>query len=365
MRKWLMLAPLVVPFVYVFLIPLRPAWPELALFAAFVAAYRQSHIAAKGREWSIAAQIAALFFMGVLESPWLLSLGLYPAICMSLLPSYRRIAGMAGTMAACFCGSILWFGERASVPWSYAWLPLIAAVAILPFYLRMYRRSCELKGELRDANAEIARMVKNEERRRIARDLHDTLGHQLSLIALKSELAEKLAAREPDQAAEEARDVQRITRATLLQVRELVSDMQAIDIEEEFRQAEGILRSAGISFEGALGSPLKTVPVVRNILGMCLRECVTNVVRHSGADRCEVFLREEPGSYVLSVQDNGGGMASDRGRLERFGNGLLGMKERLLLIEGKLDWNSDRARGTNVTITVPRIGKPNAMEGAG
>ncbi|MBB6671922.1 sensor histidine kinase [Cohnella nanjingensis] len=365
MRKWLMLAPLLLPFFYL-LWPKRLIGFELILFLIFAAGYRQSYVDAKRREMYIIVQIIAISIMAAVANPWLVGLGLHPAISMSWLSSYRRISGMAGFMLASFCGTLFLFdGGLLSVAWRHEWLPLILALAAVPYILKLYQMSCEVKSKLRDANDEIARLIKNEERQRIARDLHDTLGHQLSLITLKSELVERLIAGHPNQALEEARDVQQISRSTLLQVRELISDMQSIDIGEEFRQAEEIFQSAGIAFEGVNRSSLAAVPIIQNILGMCLRECVTNVIKHSGADRCKATLCEEPGQYMLHVQDNGTGMARDSSRLEQFGNGLLGMKERLLLIEGKLELVSDQAWGTRVSITVPKIAKPNIAEVVG
>ncbi len=360
-----MLAPLLLPFLYLFFWPFRPAWLEMLLFVLFAAAYRQSYMDAKRREGYIVAQIAAVSLIGWIEGPWWLSLGLYPAISMSLLPTYRRIGWMVGILLVSFGAATFAAYGQEDWSWRFAWLPIILAIAAAPYIMKLYQISCENRDRLREANDEIARLVKQEERQRIARDLHDTLGHQLSLITLKSELVERLIDAHPDQAAEEARDVQRITRSTLLQVRELISDMQAIDIAEEFRQACEIFQSAGISFEAVHDPSLKAAPVVQNILGMCLRECVTNVIKHSGADRCTATLREEPGSFKLRVEDNGTGIAQDRGRLARFGNGLLGMKERLLLIEGKLEWASDQANGTSVTITVPKIDRPAMAEGIG
>ncbi|WP_051250684.1 sensor histidine kinase [Paenibacillus harenae] len=356
MKRWLTLAPLIIPFIYLFCLPFRPAWFEMLLFLLFAAAYRQSYANAKRREIYIFVQVFAISFMGAVEAPWLLSLGLYPAISMSMLASYRRISRMVGIMTTCFFGSIVFFYEQLSIPWRYEWLPIIAALMFVPYIFRMYQRSCEVKAELQNANDEIARLIKSEERQRIARDLHDTLGHTLSLITLKSELVERLIAGYPDQALQEARDVQKISRSTMLQVRELVSEMQSIDIEEEIRRAEEMFHTAGIAFE-CLNRSERTASIIQNILGMCLRECVTNVIKHSGADKCSVNLCEAPGVYMLHVQDNGIGMTKNDNRLEQFGNGLLGMKERLLLIEGKLELASDQAWGTKVTITVPKTGR--------
>lgn len=219
-----------------------------------------------------------------------------------------------------------------------------------------------MKIKLQGANDEISRLIKNEERQRIARDLHDTLGHTLSLITLKSELVERLIAENPDQASKEARAVQNISRSVLLKVRELISDMQSVDLGEECERAAQICESAGISFKLERNDELSGAPpIIRNILSMCLRECVTNVVKHSGASTCTIHLEEEPGKYILQVRDDGVGMAKENH--DQFGSGLLGMKERLLLIEGKLEMAAGQTRGTKITVIVPKVKKPADTEG--
>lgn len=343
-----MLVPLIIPFIYLFSTPVGPSWLEIGLFLLFAAAYRQSFFHARLREVYILIQLLSISIMGVTENPWLLVLDVYPAICIGMLPSYSRISRMAGAMAVLFCGSIYIYYERLSDPWRYEWLPIIFLLVILPYTLKMYRTTVEVHSEL----------IKHEERQRIARDLHDTFGHKLSLITLKSELVERLIPVHPNQAIDEARDVQQISRATLIQVRELINDMQSIHMDEEFRQAERVLQSAGIAFAYSHNVSLKMAPIIQNILGMCLRECVTNVIKHSHANQCAAALYENSGSYLLTVQDNGQGLAGDKRGLEQYGSGLLGMKERLILIDGKLEWKSDPSEGTTVTIMVPNIKKP-------
>ena len=174
-------------------------------------------------------------------------------------------------------------------------VPAVLVMLALPFAIRAGHKSRELRQKLYVANEEIARLSKNEERERISRDLHDTLGHTLSLITLKSELAEKLITRNPDRAIQEVKDIQATSRSALKQVRELVSGMNAVTIHDEMVHAKQILTAAGIALEtkneldGRLLSPL-----IDNILGMCLRESVTNVVKHSHARTCKLELLNSP-----------------------------------------------------------------------
>ncbi|MFB4166830.1 sensor histidine kinase [Virgibacillus sp. JSM 102003] len=207
---------------------------------------------------------------------------------------------------------------------------------------------------MQKANKEITRLVKNAERQRIARDLHDTLGQTLSMITVKSELVERLITKDKEQAIAEVQDVQTISRSILLQVRELVSDMQSITIEDELNHAKSILQSAGIQFIYEKNTAASIEPTIEHILGMCLRECITNVVNHSNADTCTISLEELQEKLVLVVKDDGKGLDKEYTRFDEFGNGVLGMRERLLLIEGEINYESNQSQGTKVTITVPK-----------
>ncbi|SFI75083.1 two-component system, NarL family, sensor histidine kinase DesK [Paenibacillus sp. UNC496MF] len=280
--------------------------------------------------------------------------------------------------------------------------PAMAVMLLMPIGFKLGQRSKELRKKLNLANEEIARLSKNEERQRISRDLHDTLGHTLSLITLKSELAEKLIMKNPDRAAQEVKDIQMTSRAALKQVRELVSGMNAVTIRQEVDHAKQILAAAGIFLEkrGELAeaaarddgtvspeeeaafageSPrfgiapqgsesdaerLSPSPLIDNILGMCLRESVTNVVKHSRARVCTVDLRREPGVLRMTVEDDGVGLP-DKGKDETAAgcNGMKGMRDRLKLIEGVLAAERPLAeRGTRLVFTVPLVDK--AREGA-
>lgn len=127
--------------------------------------------------------------------------------------------------------------------------PFIIIMLISPFGVRSMNRNQKLEKELDQANEVIKELVKREERMRIARDLHDTLGHTLSLITLKSQLVEKLVTKNTERAQEEAREIQRTSRAALRQVRELVSEMRAISVAEELAEAGEMLRTAEIALE--------------------------------------------------------------------------------------------------------------------
>jgi two-component system sensor histidine kinase DesK len=198
--------------------------------------------------------------------------------------------------------------------------------------------------KLRRADAEIEHLAKVAERERIARDLHDLLGHTLSLITLKAELARKLVDRDPQQAKQEMLDVERTSRAALADVREAISGYRGQGLAAEVVRARKTLQTAGIIVQlDVVEVPL--TPAQETVLALALREAVTNVVRHAEAKQCSVRLSREHDRCALEIADNGrGGGATE-------GNGLRGMRERLEAIGGSLERQSHP--GTRLIIQLP------------
>ena len=197
---------------------------------------------------------------------------------------------------------------------------------------------------LRLAQDEIEHLAKVAERERIARDLHDLLGHTLSLIILKSELASKLAERDPERARSEIREVEKISRDALTQVRHAVRGYRSGGLQTEADDARRTLEAGGVAFDAQL--PRVTLPPSHEaVLALAIREAATNVVRHAGAKQCRLTLTVENGACVLVVSDDG------RGGSSAFGSGLQGMRERVETLGGTL--TRDGSRGTTLTITLP------------
>ena len=191
--------------------------------------------------------------------------------------------------------------------------------------------------ELYEARQEIARLAVSEERLRFARDLHDLLGHSLSSITLKSELAGRLLAdaRERPRAAKEVRDIQAIARGALREVREAVSGYRQPTLGEELVGAREILEAAGIEcrIEDGVGPLPKPVEAV---LAWTVREGVTNVIRHSHASRCEIRLARKEATVYAEVVDDGWGL-SPAGSINdgsAGGSGLSGLAERVATFDG-------------------------------
>lgn len=228
----------------------------------------------------------------------------------------------------------------------------LAAVIFLPINTFNKNKEDELQMQLEDANKRISELVKLEERQRIARDLHDTLGQKLSLIGLKSDLAGKLVNKNPSRAMMEMADVHQIARTALKEVREMVTQMRGTKLEDELYRIRQILKAAQIEFH-LEGDPRLTYTslIAENVIAMCLKESVNNVVRHSNAESCTVTIEPTRTELVVRVKDDGIGIED---AVDRFsGNGLKGMKERLEFVNGSLDIISND--GTELVMKVPNV----------
>lgn len=195
------------------------------------------------------------------------------------------------------------------------------------------------------AREQVERLAAVAERERIARDLHDILGHTLSLIVLKSELAAKLAPRDAVRAAREMRDVEEVSRKALQQVREAIRGYRA-SLADEIAQSHTLLDAAGIRSEFHT-EPADLDRAIEEALALALREAVTNVVRHARAKSCRIGLRTRGGECVLVVEDDGiGGDAPE-------GSGLHGMRERVAALDGSVVRARGAERGTRLEVTIP------------
>lgn len=234
-------------------------------------------------------------------------------------------------------------------------LIIFISVILLPFSLRFRKERGQLEEKLEDANKRIAELVKQEERQRIARDLHDTLGQKLSLIGLKSDLARKLVYKDPEKAKTELKDVQQTARTALNEVRKMVADMRGIRLKDELIRVKQLLAAAQIDFICNQEFTLNNVSLLtENILSMCLKEAVTNVVKHSGATTCCVSFEQTPSETIIKIQDNGRRTNIKEEDLNK-GSGLKGMRERLEFVNGSLEIIT--SEGTSLYIKVPNTVK--------
>jgi len=238
-------------------------------------------------------------------------------------------------------------------PWALVWttgFPLTIGGSNVFFAERN-----RMNRKLTVANEEIEHLAKVAERERIARDLHDVLGHTLSVIALKSELAGKLLERDPQRAGSEIREVEQISRQALSDVRDAIRGYRAKGLAAELAQAKTTLETAGVSVQCDADGSMQIPAVQESVLALAVREAVTNVVRHAHARSCRLRLEQHNGSFRLEIQDDG------RGSSGLEGNGLRGMRERVEMLGGTLDRKSEA--GTTLTITLPVAEMPRQEDG--
>jgi two-component system sensor histidine kinase DesK len=230
-------------------------------------------------------------------------------------------------------------------PWqAVLWIPLSSF--IVGIAVNAERMSEEKEVELRLSHDEVRRLAALAERERIGRDLHDLLGHTLSLITLKLELSRKLFDRDSEAAKRELAEAERVARHALSEVRTAVSGIRATDLAAELAAARLMLESSGVVFECGELPPSLPVEVERG-LALVLREAVTNIARHARARRARVSVTVVNHSLRLCIEDDG------RGGIDAHGNGLKGMHERVRSLGGKLDVVSPAGQGTQLLITVP------------
>jgi two-component system sensor histidine kinase DesK len=198
---------------------------------------------------------------------------------------------------------------------------------------------------LRKANEEVEHLAKVAERERIARDLHDVLGHTLSVITLKSELAGKLIDRDPARAGKEIREVEEISRQALSEVRDAIRGYRAKGLVAELAHAKSTLETAGVAVQCDAASTMTLPAMQESVLSLAVREGVTNVVRHAQARSCRLRIEQENGSCRLEIHDDGQGFSTVEG------NGLRGMRERVEMLGGTLE-RTNRS-GTMLIITLP------------
>ena len=238
------------------------------------------------------------------------------------------------------------------------WLDLLQGLIFIPAIVLITRTvmwSIVTSWELHDAREEIARLAVTNERLRIARDLHDLLGHNLSLIALKSELARRLIAVSPERAATEIGDVENVARTTLQEVREAVTAYRRPTLASELYGAQEILTAAGITyrFEGDESVINVLSPAIESVLSWTVREGVTNVIRHSRAHQCTIRASQEKQVARVEVIDDG---IASTGCLDNntAGNGLRGLAERVAALGGQCEANPGPG-GFHLSVSVPLV----------
>lgn len=225
---------------------------------------------------------------------------------------------------------ILFLGVRSSASWQDL-LQLELLVIGTGAIFMTYRRLATTIDELQVARQEIAQLAIADERLRFARDLHDLLGHSLSLIALKSEVASRMLDSDTQRVALEVRDIEQVARAALQEVRDAVAGYRNTSLATELAAAQTMLATAAIAFKvSTVGVPVPLAVAYESALALAVREGVTNVVRHSGARHCAITIHYAPDTVTATIQDDGKCPPSNF----QPGNGLCGLQERLQALGG-------------------------------
>jgi two-component system sensor histidine kinase DesK len=253
-------------------------------------------------------------------------------------------------------------------------LAVLLPVVLIGLAMIGFRMQLTMMHELAQARGTVAKLATNEERLRLARDMHDLTGQSLSMITLKSELAAKHLAKLPSSAERDAvltelGDIGRVSRQTLHDIREAVSGYRRPTLAIEVITARNALEAAGIGLDDDPELTLRSGtfdPDTEAVLAWCLREAVTNVIRHSRARHCRIRLLERPGEFSLEVTDDGHGFvgphdqdpASPEYRPDSpdssTGSGLRGVSERLSAVGGSLSLGpATPGHGFRLIATVP------------
>lgn len=312
-------------------------------------------VAPRLRGWRALWPIAGMALIGVVyarHNPGASVFFVYAAAECMLLGSRRR----AYLVIAALLALVVVVAVTAQA-YPYFWIPALVLVVLIGLANLHQGELDEANREIRRSREEVERLARVAERERIARDLHDLLGHTLSLVVLKSELAARLAERDPTRAAAEIREVEAVARQALAEVRSAVASYRSETLRDELANARRALTAAGVALEvvglaagdGELDPPCLP-PREESVLALILREAITNVVRHADATRCRVVVRREGDLVHLVVEDDG------RGGVQPEGAGLRGMRERLAILGGALarrPLDPVSGRGTMLAIELP------------
>ncbi len=259
----------------------------------------------------------------------------YLARAFPTKPALAALAGVAGLVV------FIWWYFSLSLDFLLPAILLVVALGPMSMAIRRLEETQSALGKSREEAEHLARIA---ERERIARDLHDTIGHSLSVIALKSDLAAQLADTGAPDAAREMREINTVARQSLSEIRATLSGYWELSLDAELRVLESSIKEAGIASKTTVTDVSLPAPI-ETALAMCFREAVTNVIRHSEATNCELSLEQRNGSIIGVVADNGIGAKVEPG------NGLTGMRQRVEQMRGGL--RIDASSGTRVEFRLP------------
>jgi two-component system, NarL family, sensor histidine kinase DesK len=340
----------------------RWLWPTLISIPVFV--YLYSRIVRSFRDKIIPGpgvlpEVLTIAAMGYVMAYFNESANTYLIYCVAVAPfttlKFRRLALLVTVLLGLYGLELQLIGFR-PVMYGITCVIGIAAAASNAMLVANRRKNAML----RLSREEVHRLGRVAERERIGRDLHDLLGHTLSLIAIKSELAVKLMDRDRAAAAREVSEVTIIAREALRQVRTAVAGIRAAALENEVASAKTLLDTAGVALKFERDGGMLP-PEIETALAMIVREAAMNIQRHSAAHNAKIEVTTEAvaaeagdkageKSVLLCVSDDG------RGGVTTNGNGLSGIGERVRSLAGTLEIESPRGKGTTLRVRLPLTG---------
>ncbi|MFE4953704.1 sensor histidine kinase [Streptomyces sp. NPDC056653] len=277
---------------------------------------------------------------------WLLFFPLLSLACGTVLRRRQLVVGLLGLAVVAVLVTVR-RGDNVSDPWTIGYGTFISG-AVTAAILTL----SETVMELRATRQELARTAVEKERLRFSRDLHDLLGHTLSVIVVKSEAARRLAPRDMDAALLQVADIESVGRQALTEIREAVTGYREGSLATELDRARSALTAAGIApVVRRSGPPLG--PQAEALLGWVVREAVTNVVRHSDATTCSFKVDGTAERVRLTITDDGRGQAAEPPAPGIGGTGLKGLTERLAAAGGSLTAGPGPDGGFGVTAELP------------
>ena len=330
------------PFLFMAVMAPFPAWQRaimLVSYAIFLPAYFLGYTIHTPRILWIVAVCDAIAFVNTPWNPSAASFFIYGSAFIA--NGFDTKTAMRLLAVQLLIGIIP--GAASGMPWWFYMASVVISGLIGTMNIQTRAREAT-NAKLRLAQDEVERLAKLAERERIARDLHDLLGHSLSIVVLKSELARKLIDRDPARAAVEMAEVERVARQGLADVRQAVTGYRSSGLSAEIAHVRETLAQAGIDTTIDTAA-VALSPAQETALSLALREAVTNVIRHAAATRCHIKFYVQDGSALMEVQDDG------RGGEAPFGNGLTGMRERIQALGGMLQ--RETSGGTRLLISVP------------
>jgi two-component system sensor histidine kinase DesK len=335
---WVFLGPLFQPVQSGFWWSLALGYPLFLLI--FLLAYVRPPAEASGC-------VGALVLLTALSMPWNPAGWTYAVFACAMLPYQGSWLHSAARMAIIQAVLVL-EGVFLGWPW-YACLILVGVCTSTGAGSLAGRINWEKNTRLRLSNEHIRQLAATAERERIGRDLHDLLGHTLSLITMKLELSRRLLDRDPEIARRELAEAEEVARHALAEVRSAVTGIRAAGLAAELASAALLLRTSGVQLDQHL--QVANLPeALEGTLALVLREATTNIARHARATLARVSLVQVGECVRLCIEDNGHGGIRDAG------NGLRGMRERLQPWGGSLQLDSPPGGGTRLQIEVPLAG---------